>query len=291
MMAVGSTPHTGDPSLLIITPAHNEADHIASVIEAVAAQTRRPDKWIIVNDASTDETGEIVDRLAADLPFVEVIHNPPLKAGDRLAEALEARAFNQALKSVPNSTFTHIGKLDADIVLPPEWFEVILDAFTPTTGIVGGRISEHGEIVASAPNHVHGAVKVYAADCLAAIGGMQEQLGWDHADEVHARMRGFETVVAPDITAKHLRPVGSAQGRLRGRARHGACSYIGYQPFWWALLRAAKMGLRESPRVLGGAAFIAGYIQAALRRAERSGGRDYRDFARAEIRGRLTRTS
>src|SRR6476469_3391900 len=111
--------------LLLITPARDEAAHLERTIRAVAAQTQRPDLWLIVDDGSTDATPEILARAAAELPFVRVLRAPQhQQAGnDRLALAAEARAFNWALGEVEGADYTHLGKLDADVELPTEYIE------------------------------------------------------------------------------------------------------------------------------------------------------------------------
>ena len=45
---------------------------------------------------------------------------------DRLALAREARAFNLGLQAAGWREFTHIGKLDGDVELPPQWFATLL---------------------------------------------------------------------------------------------------------------------------------------------------------------------
>ncbi len=85
--------------LVLITPARNEASHIERTAAAVAAQTRRPDRWLVVDDGSTDATPALLRHLEAELPFLEVLSAPQsghAPAADRLALAAEARAFNWA---------------------------------------------------------------------------------------------------------------------------------------------------------------------------------------------------
>lgn len=282
--------------LLLITPARDEAAHLERTVGAVAAQTRPPDLWLIVDDGSTDATPQLLARLAHEVPFLEVLRAPARSAQpgeDGLALAAEAVAFNAALASVDPAEYTHVGKLDADVELPPEYFERLLERFAaePGLGIAGGTLLERegGKWRATKvpADHVRGALKLYSRECLAAIGGVQERLGWDTIDETYARMRGFETRSLPGVQARHHRPVATRGGALRGRARHGECAYILRYGFWWVALRSLKVATLR-PRVLSGIAFLYGYLRAAFRRQGRVEDERYRRFVARELRGRVT---
>ena len=112
--------------VLLITPARDEAAYLEKTIQAVIAQSRTPDLWLIVDDGSTDETPRILERFAAKAPFLRILQ-APAQGGrpgeDRLTIAAEARAFNAALATVDLAEFTHVGKLDADVELPPDYME------------------------------------------------------------------------------------------------------------------------------------------------------------------------
>ncbi len=61
---------------IIITPVRNEETHLRETIESVAAQTIRPVRWVIVNDGSTDLTGQIADDAAKKFDWINVVHRP-----------------------------------------------------------------------------------------------------------------------------------------------------------------------------------------------------------------------
>jgi hypothetical protein len=293
-----------DPStqrLLLISPVRNEQAHIERIAEAVARQTRPPDLWVIVDDGSTDATPEILERLASEIPFLRILDTTKLPiigtVPDRLATAAEARAFNLGLHSVAYESFTHVSKLDGDTELPPRYFELLLDEFArdPELGLAGGvyadpdpRAGGDGWKVVSMPSdyHVAGTLKCYSLACFEAVGGVQERLGWDTIDEVYARMRGYRTRAYPDLVAHHHRPRASADGILRGRARHGECAYIVHFTLPWVTLRAFKMALAK-PRGLSGVAFLYGYLRSAARRVSRVEDPAFRSFARRELRERM----
>ena len=59
---------------IVITPARDEEAHLQKTIESVVAQTVRPVEWWIVNDGSTDRTGEIIDEYSARYPWIRAVH-------------------------------------------------------------------------------------------------------------------------------------------------------------------------------------------------------------------------
>ena len=285
----------GAQRLLVVSPVYNEAGHLARTIAAVAAQTRTPDRWIVIDDGSTDDTLAIARGAARELPFLRVLSAPDLPGAvgsDRLATAREARAFNMAIEQAGWRSYTHVGKLDGDVELPPEWFARLLARFAedPQLGLTGGRLVEPspaGWKLIPIPNaHIHGAVKLYSRDCLEAIGPIPERLAWDTIDETYARMHGFGAGSLPELVARHHRAWGSADGRLRGRARHGECAWVLHQPLPWALLRSLKLA-KLRPVGLSGAAFAFGYLRAAGRQTPRVEDPSFRSFVRRELRGRV----
>jgi poly-beta-1,6-N-acetyl-D-glucosamine synthase len=287
--------------LLLISPVRNEEAHLERTAEAVARQTRPPDLWVVVDDGSTDRTPEILARLAERIDFLRVVDGSKRTrrdpVPDRLALAAEVRAFNQGLESVPWRSFTHIAKLDGDTELPPHYFERILGEFErdPRLGLAGGLYADpdpsgEGEgwktMRMPTEHHVPGTLKCYSLACFTDIGGMQERLGWDTIDETYARMRGYRTRAYGDLIALHHRPYASADGTLRGRARHGECAYVAHFTLPWVALRSLKVA-RTPPWGLSGVAFLYGYLRSAVRRVPRVEDPEFRRFVRRELRGRM----
>jgi len=287
-----------DHRLLIITPVRNEAEHIQRVASGLLAQVRKPDLWLVVNDGSDDDTLEVAERLSLEIDFMRVVSTPPdftRAASDRLAVAAAPRAFNYGLHTIDPrqlSLFTHIGKLDGDVELLSGYFATVLSEFDrdPRLGIAGGVILERhrGEWqeTPSAREHVRGALKLYSRECFAAIGGVDERLGWDGIDEVTARMRGYETRSLTQARALHHRHTGSADGRLRGHVRWGEAHWILHHGPTWTLMRAGKVAAIR-PQVISGAAYLYGYARAAARGVQRVDTDGYKQFVRAEQRRRI----
>src|SRR5687767_9017913 len=101
---------------VLISPARNEEGQIEHTLRSVVAQTVRPRRWIIVNDGSTDRTGEIVERYARENEFITQVH------ADRRHElgfGSKVRAFQAGYAALANTPYAFIGNLDADVSFGP----------------------------------------------------------------------------------------------------------------------------------------------------------------------------
>jgi dolichol-phosphate mannosyltransferase len=58
----------------VCLPTYNERENLPRMIEALRAVLRSGDRVLVIDDASPDGTGELADRLAAEHPFVDVLH-------------------------------------------------------------------------------------------------------------------------------------------------------------------------------------------------------------------------
>jgi dolichol-phosphate mannosyltransferase len=61
------------PDAVVCLPTYNERENLEPMVRALAAQDV---KVLVIDDGSPDGTGEIADRLAAELEWVEVLHRP-----------------------------------------------------------------------------------------------------------------------------------------------------------------------------------------------------------------------
>lgn len=284
-------------AVLVISPVRNEAAHLARVLDGMAAQTRPPEHWVVVDDRSDDGTYELLLERERELPFLTVLRAPDqgIPAGaDRLRAAADAVAFNWALGRMREEGVDYgcIGKLDGDIELDPTHFERLLAELRadPDLGLVGCYLEyekDGGTVLQEMPDyHVPGPVKLYRRECFEQIGGMPELLGWDTADEVALRLRGWHARSLRDLRACHLRPPGSAGGYIAGKVRHGECVWIVNYPASTVLARGLRLA-RERPYGIVAAAYVFGYFRARLRRDPQWPDEEVRRAAREEQRERL----
>lgn len=69
------------PRVAVIAPARDEARDIEPAVRSMAGMDYPNLEVVAVNDHSTDETGNILDRLAGEFANIRVIHDPPRQPG------------------------------------------------------------------------------------------------------------------------------------------------------------------------------------------------------------------
>ncbi|MBQ4914069.1 glycosyltransferase family 2 protein [Maribacter sp. MMG018] len=233
----------------VIIPAHNEETFIGLTLDSIVKQTLLPKKVIVVNDNSTDGTEKIIDEFASTHPFItklntasSTLHMPGSKVINAFKKGTELTDDNYAF----------IVKLDADIILPHNYFEKIAYIFKerPQIGISGGFIYEQDnedKWVLNHPmdkNHIRGAIKAYSKSCYKAIGGLKSAMGWDTVDELLAQYHGFELYTDDTLRVKHLRPTGNAYDP-KAKLLQGKAMYTMRYGFWITLIASLKMAIKN----------------------------------------------
>lgn len=232
----------------VIIPAHNEEAFISLTLESLLLQTLHPKKVIVVNDNSTDNTEIIIDEFAKTVPYIQKVNT--VSSGEHMPGSKVINAFDQGLKDLDDD-YDFIVKLDADIVLPKDYFENISKVFhqSPSIGIAGGfayEQDENGKWKLNHPmdkRHVRGAFKAYSKPCFKAIGGLKGAMGWDTVDELLAQYHGFKIFTDDSLEVKHLRPTGNAYSP-QSRLFQGKAMYTMRYGLWITLIASIKMALK-----------------------------------------------
>jgi biofilm PGA synthesis N-glycosyltransferase PgaC len=258
--------------LVLVACFLDEERHLPALLDSIAAQTRPPDRLLLVDDGSTDGSPELAETFAREHGYATVVRRPSRPpAADRLAEAGELRAFAWALEAL-DEPWDVAGKLDADLRLAPGTLASLETRFAaePRLGVAGPPLrSVDGVAYRTRSEHVEGATKFYRRECLDEIGPLPPILGWDTIDEIRARMRGWRTDGAVGEPVLHLRPMGAHDGMARAFRRWGACAYgYGEHPLHVVLMALRRMS--EQPRLVGGASYLAGWALAGVRRSPRA---------------------
>ena len=272
---------------VLITSARNEDAFIAKTLDSVVSQTVLPERWVIVDDGSTDHTAEIVERYAARYPWIELVRLPQRQ--DRNFAA-KVHAFNTGFERVRSLEFEAIGNLDADISFGPDQFEFLLQKLIedPSLGVTGTAYNEEGfdstRDSFESENSVHGACQVFRRQCFSDIGGYLPNRagGIDWIAVTTARMKGWKTRNFPERRFRHHRRMGTAErGPVGAMFSYGEKDYYLGGSFTWQLFRVAYR-MTKRPLFVGGLSLLSGFCWAALRRVKRPVSRDFMRFHRRE---------
>ncbi|WP_340202169.1 glycosyltransferase family 2 protein [Ascidiimonas sp. W6] len=231
----------------VIIPAHNEEAFLKKTLESLLKQVLLPGKVIIVNDHSTDGTEAIIDSYTTKHNFI-FKHNI-LSSETHMPGSKVVNAFNKGLTLI-DADYDFIVKLDADLILPPNYFSELTKIFQehPKVGIAGGfayECEDDGKWMLNhtmSTDHVRGAFKAYRKECFQKIGGLKASIGWDTVDELLARFYEFEIFTDQKLKVKHLRPTGTSYNK-KARYLQGEAMYKMRYGFTICLIASIKMAL------------------------------------------------
>ena len=124
---------TGEQQITIIIPTRNEAENIAPLLEKLGIVAQHLDIEILFVDDSTDDTPQVLSRLAAESPLlIRLLVRPPAKRNGLSGAVVDGLRMAQA---------EWVCVMDADLQHPPELIP-LLWAQAQRTGadlVVGSR--------------------------------------------------------------------------------------------------------------------------------------------------------
>ena len=275
---------------VLISPARNEEKFIAKTLDSMVRQTLLPERWVIVDDGSTDRTAEIVKGYAERFDWITLLQRP--KRVHR-SFAGKVEAFNAGFDAVRALAFDVVGNLDTDLSFDPDYLDFLLSKFAEDLrlGVAGTPFLENGYDSArdsfEGVNHVAGGCQLFRRKCFEEIGGYiaNPAGGIDWIAVTTARMKGWKTRSFPEKRFHHYRTLGTAgKSSLAASFSYGEKDYyLGGSPIW-QLFRVAYRTLKQP---LDGIGLLSGYFWAAIRRIKRPVSRELMRFHRREQMAKL----
>lgn len=266
---------------VIITPAKDEASRIENMIRSVIAQSHLPERWIIVDDGSTDNTSFIVEKYCNQYEWIRLVYNNTTSE-ERAEGSKIVRAFYAGFAVVSEINYDFVVKLDADLELPGHYFEEVAKTFAgdPLVGLCGGYcMIEKNNIYQNeveSSYHLRGALKAYRAECFNAIGGIKPVLGWDGLDEMSAMHLGWKVKIL-DIGVKQLRPTRKEYNKFALYFNSGKSHYFrGHSLFLTIVRTITRIVLK--PYGIAALVYFSGYLSALLRREKKYVDKDLARF-------------
>lgn len=121
------------PSVSVIIPARNEEHNIEQCVRSVMANRYTGTfEVVVVNDRSTDRTGEILAALQREFPSL-IVHNTVEASSDEVLRG-KPRALDQGIAV---SSGEVVMMTDADCIVEPGWIQAVAGLFSdPGLGLV-----------------------------------------------------------------------------------------------------------------------------------------------------------
>jgi len=237
----------------IVIPCYNEEKFIALTLKSLAEQTVLPKKIVIVNDNSTDKTEEIINNFAKKHSWITVVNTT--SNAIHLPGSKVIQAFHKGFE-ILDTDYDIIVKLDADLILPHNYFETIISHFKSddTIGMAGGfaYIEKNGNWILenlTDKDHIRGAFKAYRKECFLQIGNLKPAMGWDTVDELLCKFYGWKVITDENLKVKHLKPTGANYNK-NARYKQGEAFYtLGYG-FLITAIASAKLALMKKKPLL-----------------------------------------
>lgn len=115
-------------SVSLVIPAWNEAERIEDCLTCCVRQTMPAKEIIVVDNKSTDNTRQIVQRFIETHPEAHII----LMEQDAEQGLIPTRNYG-----LDHATGDVLGRFDADCMLKPDWVEVVSGVFTEDPDAMG----------------------------------------------------------------------------------------------------------------------------------------------------------
>lgn len=115
---------------LVVIPTYNESSNISSLIKEILKQEDSLD-ILVIDDSSSDGTGEIVEKIAKENPRIKIFH--------RKEKLGLGSAYVMGFKYAIESGYDIVFEMDADFSHNPERLPVFLEKIKDYDLVIGSR--------------------------------------------------------------------------------------------------------------------------------------------------------
>ncbi len=271
---------------VLVTPARDEAENVEGLVACVRRSRWRPDRWVVVDDGSTDGTGDLFRTHGEALDCLDVVRLEG-RAGYMGFHYADVVAAGYAAAAAEVAQADYAGILDADIRVGPSYWSALRAALEidPRLGIVSGALAAEGSDgrwrleAGQRIDLPRGGLRLTRGECFRAIGGVRHARAPDSVMTAGARALGWTTALFERVLAYSTRPT-DTRGDVSGAESRGRRAWNIHQPAWQVALRAA--GMSASGRIPEGTGLLRGWWAEAREGGERVEAPGVREYYRSE---------
>lgn len=262
--------------MLVVIPARNEEKSIANTLDTLANQTVPPEKVIVIDDGSTDNTSQILQKYISQ-SFQLIIKSRPHRKKEKSLVGTPgiALTFNIGFKVAKKFYFDFIMILGADFLLENRYIEKILLEFAkdPSLAIASGQSSQ----MTINPTHARGSGRLIHSRFWKYYGERYPVIyGWEDDCLIQCRRMGLKVRSFPYIQSSSLR---KDQGTIDFMNWGRAARAMRYHPII-VVLRAGRFLFLQRYGLNATVRFLAGFLSSPIPECVKPVQRQNREFVR-----------
>ncbi len=237
---------TTNPEVVAVTFCKNERNTIRQCISSVLNQTVPPISYVVVDDGSSDGTGEVIRSIKS-----EILH--PVFLEPESANRLRGEhKIKLLLKGVVHaSRFTSdwhfLLNVDADCILARNFLESLIGKMEENErlGIASGTakyvVDGRSILEKKLPRHPHNAARLYRKKCWTQLRTIPCIPGWDSWIVYESIRNGWDVGSFDSTSFIEKRPYGT------GKIPSSPSSLFKYPPSFWAHIGSTRNILGSHP--------------------------------------------
>ena len=268
----------------IITPVKNEEKNLPLLIESVSSQDQQPDIWVIVDDNSTDSSGEIIKNVEKDTPWIyKTKHSSGEYDLGKNVSSVISKGYSKAINE-SDKEIKYCMVLDADMEIDKYYVSSLVRLMDENEqlGVLSGGVyyESGGELVLESRHRDEpaGGATMFRCELLDELGGIPIVPCWDSAIKIKAKNRGYQCryLHQMDSRAVQARPTGGKQDLYKSWFSKGEQHYIlNYHPLV-TILKFFNLGY--SSGISGSIGYLHGYSSALFDRREKVEDSEIREY-------------
>jgi glycosyltransferase involved in cell wall biosynthesis len=265
---------------ILITTAKNEEKKLPLLANSIIEQSIKPKLWFVLNDASNDKTQKILSDLKKYNNWIfsmDLKESMPHDLGKHFSILLNT-AFKNAIEISDGHrlNYEYIGKVDADIMLPKNHFEILIkkmkkDSKIGVAGpelkiIDGNNIKSFQDIIKchlikennSLLNDPSDAIRLFRKECFFDSWDFKINYAPDLISTARAKSFGWKTRRFKDIIAYHYGKTSDTGGSWKGLKFNGYENYYLGIPIFIVLFQTIRILIGNQD--INAIAFLYGYL-------------------------------
>ncbi len=182
-------------SLSVMLPNYNHAQYVAQAIEAIVTQSRPPDEFIIIDDASTDNSFEIISSYASRYSYIRLERNERNLGSITTSRRLTNMATGEYLYAAAADDYVLPGFFETGMAMAEQYpqagiicgQQTVIDANDNKLGVggiprwttprfVSPRQFLEDYLEKEVPNHCLSSATIYKRTSLEEVGGFRPEL-------------------------------------------------------------------------------------------------------------------